>query len=291
MNPLNTALTQIRRSPYQSLSAILLLSLTFFVAYLFSSLMIGSEIVLRYFESRPQVIAFFQIQADTTQVEKVLEQMKSKDYVTQVKLVSKEEALQIYQQENKGDPLLLELVTAEILPASIEVSGKSIGDLKQIKADLDQFEQIDEVVLQQDIIDSLGNWTKILRITGISSIGVLATLSFLMMMIVIGMKAVAKRPAIAIMHLIGATRWFIQSPFVFEGIVYAVVSSLLGFVLATALLLYATPYLQNFLGEVATQLFPLSPAFLAIQLSVGSLLGILVGAVAGGLAVGRMIKR
>jgi cell division transport system permease protein len=61
MSALTTALIGMRRSPYQSLAAILLVTLTFFVGYSFSLFSLGSELVLRYFETQPQVIGFFQL--------------------------------------------------------------------------------------------------------------------------------------------------------------------------------------------------------------------------------------
>lgn len=289
MNPLSTALVTMRRSPYQSLASIIILTLTFFVAYCFSFFLTGSEVVLRFFETRPQVIAFFDINAAPEQINQVGQAMQEKSYVAEIKIVSKDEALKIYQDENKDDPLLLELVTAQILPASIEVSGYSIDDLAKIKTDLTSYDKIDEVVLQESLIESLSSWTNSIRLVGSISVILLGLVSLLIMITVIGMKVVAKRPAIKIMRLIGATSWFIRSPFVFEGIIYGLVSSLLGWGLSYAALLYIMPWLTEFLANIP--IFPIPPAFFALQLGVGTGVGMMLGAIAGGMAVGRMIKK
>src|SRR3990167_1981684 len=133
MNSLTTALTNIRRSPYQSLAAILLLSLTFFVGYALSFFILGSEQVLRYFETRPQVIAFFELNTQADTINQLAQTLRTQTYVTNVTLITQEEALKNYQSANRDDPLLLELVTAQILPASLEVSGQTIEDLQKIK--------------------------------------------------------------------------------------------------------------------------------------------------------------
>lgn len=289
MNPLSTALVTMRRSPYQSLVSIIILTFTFFVAYCFSFFLAGSEVVLRFFETRPQVIAFFDINAGNEQINQVGQAMQEKSYVSGIKIVSKDEALKIYQDENKDDPLLLELVTAQILPASIEVSGYSIDDLAKIKSDLGNYEKIDEVVLQESLIESLSGWTTSIRLAGFVSVVLLGFVSLLIMITVIGMKVVAKRPAIKIMRLIGATSWYIRSPFVFEGVLYGLVSSLLGWGASYAALLYVTPWLTEFLANIPV--FPIPPAFYALQLGVGTGFGMLLGAIAGGMAVGRMIKK
>lgn len=289
MNPLSTALVTMRRSPYQSLVSIVILTFTFFVAYCFSFFLAGSEAVLRFFETRPQVIAFFDINAGSEQINQVGQAMKEKSYVSSIKIVSKDEALKIYQDENKDDLLLLELVTAQILPASIEVSGYNIEDLTKIKSDLSSYEKIEEVVLQDSLVESLSGWTNSIRLVGGVSVVLLSLVSLMIMVTVIGMKVVAKRPAIKIMRLIGATSWFIRSPFVFEGIVYGLVSSLLGWGLSYVALLYITPWLTEFLANIP--IFPIPTAFYALQLGVGTGLGMMLGAIAGGVAVGRMIKK
>ena len=53
-----TAIGAIKRSPFQAISAIFVLALTFFVATTVSVLVYASNKSLSYFETRPQVIAF-----------------------------------------------------------------------------------------------------------------------------------------------------------------------------------------------------------------------------------------
>ena len=50
----------------------------------------------------------------------------------------KQEALEIYKEQNKEDPLLLDLVTADILPASLEVSTYKIEDLSVVSKRLNR---------------------------------------------------------------------------------------------------------------------------------------------------------
>ncbi|PIR58931.1 MAG: hypothetical protein COU69_02905 [Candidatus Pacebacteria bacterium CG10_big_fil_rev_8_21_14_0_10_56_10] len=286
---LTSALVTIRRSPYQALAAVLLLSLTFFVAYAFSLFLAGSQLVLQYFETRPQVIAFFELDTPAADINQAEQTIRTRPYVTETRVVTKEQALEIYKQENQEDPLLLELVTADILPASLEVSGTSVEDLPQIKTDLEGLGGIDEVVLEQDIVESLAAWTRSIRIIGFVSTAILGVASFLIMVVVIGMKVVNKRRAIGVMRIIGATKWFVRTPFVVEGMLYGLISSLIGWSLTFAGLLYLTPWLKDFLGPVP--IFPVSPLVFVIQLSAGTLVGLVIGAFAGAVAVGRVMRQ
>jgi cell division transport system permease protein len=289
MNHLSSSLTSMRRSPYQSLSAILMLSVTCFVGYAFSLLGLGTHQILQYFETRPQIIAFFELTTTQSQIEEQAQVLRGKSYVTEVKVITKDQALKIYQQDNKEDPLLLELVTAEILPASIEVSGRSIDDLPQINQDLKNLKGLDEVVYQQDVIDSLSRWTRGVRIAGIVMVGVLGLISFLITVIVIGMKVTARRGAIHIMRIIGATKWYITQPYFFEGVLYGLTGSLIGWTVMLIGLLYLTPWIKEFLGTIS--LVPVPWQVLAIQLSTGTLVSSILGGLSGIWAVRRLTTK
>lgn len=285
----STAIKQMRRTPYQALGVILVLFTTFFLGYVFSFVFFGSESLLRYFETRPQVIAFFNASAPDAEVQRVKEEMQAKSYVETVKFVSKEEALASYKADNQKDPLLAELVTADVFPASVEVSGKDIASLSLIQTDLSQYKElIEEVVYQKDIVDTLARWTNTLRIVGLGMITVLAFTSLLIVTIIISMKVLVKKQEITIMRLLGATGLYIQAPFLIEGMMYGFFGSMLGWGASVTILLYITPWIVGFLGEIP--LLPVSAYFLLAQVGVGTAIGLLLGVVSSTLALRRYIK-
>lgn len=289
MKQVSAALTNIRRSPYQTLAVMMLVSITFFVGYVFSLFLYSTNEILRYFETRPQITAFFNIDADNAVTTQLEQTMKQKAYVSDVTLINKEKALEIYQEDNKEDPLLLELVTADILPASIEVSGRDATDLPKIKEDLENAQGIDEVVYQQDVIEQLQAWTQSIRYIGIGSVVLLGFTSLLLIIIVTGLKVVSKRRTIQIMRIIGASKWYVRAPFVYEGMLYGLCGSIVGWCGMYLGLLYATPWIQNFLGTVP--LLPLPMEFFAIQAGIGTLVGLFLGALASSFATQRMMRK
>lgn len=289
MSVVHSSLVNIRRSPYQSLLAIVMMSITFFVAHTFALTLVGAENVLRFFETRPQVIAFFRLQATDADISSAVETVETKPYVSGVKLVSKTDALELYRKDNQDNPLLLELVTADILPASLEVSANAIAALPQVKSDLEGISVVEEVVFQDDVVSSLSKWTNSLRLVGVFVVGILGVTSFMTIVMLIGMKVLTKKNAINIMKIIGATNWYIISPFVNEGIIYGVFGSLIGWGMMYGLLLYLTPWLKGFLGEIIT--LPIDWRFLLIQAGAGVVIGWLLGIFASLVAVRRMIRR
>lgn len=288
MNPFSTAITNIRRSPFQSITAVVITTVTLFVAYSFSLMILGTQQILNYFETRPQVIGFFELDASSDEINQVGQKMQQKSYVKDIQLITQEEALDTYREENRDDPLLLELVTADILPASIEVSADEISSLVQVKNDLESLNEIEEVVFQQDIIDSLTSWTTSVRYIGIAAVVVLGLTSFLIITALISMKVTHRKKAIQVMNFLGASKWFITGPFFFEGVIYGLVGSLVGWTAMFSILLYLTPWLKNFLGTIA--ILPVPWEIFALQLSIGTLTTVLLGGFAGATAVKRMMK-
>lgn len=285
---LQTAWTHIRRSPYQALAAIMIMVVTFLAVSVFAILIIGSSKIISYFESKPQVTAFFYDTATSAQINQLENQLQATGEVSQMKFISKENALRIYKAQNKNDPLLLDLVTADILPASLEISTYNLSDLPAISASVKSNPVVQEVVFQKDVVSTLTTWTNTIRILGVVLIAVLSVVSVLIMATIIGMKISQKKEEIEVMQLIGATRWYISWPFIYEGIFYGLVGTVIGWVITSAALLYSSSFLSNFLQGIP--LFPVPWLFYVVMLAGEVFLAILLGWFASLLAVRRYIK-
>ncbi|HLD01750.1 MAG TPA: permease-like cell division protein FtsX [Patescibacteria group bacterium] len=283
----NTAWKHVRRSPYQALAAIFILIQTFFVISLFTFVIFGSARVISYFESQPRVSAFFKEEITREDALVLEEEVNATGKIAESKYVSKEEALQIYQNIFKDDPLLLEFVTSDILPASLEVSTYEIEDLASISEILRKSPFVQEITYPQDIVSSLTKWTSAIRKVGAVLIGVLALDSVFIMVIIIGIKISQKREEIEIMKLLSATNWYIRWPFMYEGIFYGITGAFFGWVFATGVLLYATPFLKSFFG---IPVIPISPLFLFGLLGAEVLVAIILGVFSSFLAVLRYLK-
>lgn len=288
MKVTKTTLKHIRRSPYQSLAAVFIMILTFLSISVFAFIVFGSGAVISFFESKPQVTAFFKDEATQQNIDELKNQLDQTGMIASTKYVSKQQALQIYKEQNKNDPLLLDLVTADILPASLEISTVKIEDLDPVSNILKKSPYVSEVVYQKDIVSTLARWTNAIRIIGIILIVVLTVVSIVIMMTVIGFKVSQKREEIEIMKLLSATNWYIRWPFMLEGILYGSIGTLVGWLVASGGLVYLSPYLESFLRGIP--IFPVSPLFL-LGLLLGELvLAVFLGILASSLAVLRYLK-
>lgn len=285
---IKTLKQHIFRSPYQSLAAILVVSLSLFLMSVFFILGAASQRVLQYFESRPQVSAFLKDEAKPQEIELLRSRLESTGKIKKIDYISKEQALAIYREQNKDKPLLMEMVTAKILPASLEVSTLDLPSLKEIASLLKKEPLVEDVIIQEDVISALLVLTQTLRQVGLGIAGFLLLVAVLTILIVLGMKISQKREEIEILKLLGATWGNICSPFYAEGIVYGVSAALVSWGLSYSVILAAGPLLARFFSEIP--LVPVPLLFMLELLGGTGALGIIVGILGTFLAISRFAK-
>lgn len=288
MRSVKTSWKHIRRNPYQSIAAIFITMITFFAISIFAFILIGSSIIVNYLESRLEVVAFFNDDAKQSDINALENTLKQTGKIANMKFVSKKDALAKYKQQNKDDPVLLELVTEDILPASLEISTTKIQDLQGIARELKNSSIVSLVRYPQDVVATLSRWTNVIKIIGLGLIAILIAESVFIIISIVGFKISQKREEIEIMRLLSASNSYIRWPFILEGIFYGIIGTILGWGVAVAGLLYSTPYLQPFLKDIP--LLPISTIFI-LKLLIGELfVAVMIGMFASSVAVLRYLK-
>jgi cell division transport system permease protein len=289
---LKTALSNIRRSPFQAFAAISVLAVTFFVGTIIATLVYSSAQVLNYFETRPQVIAFIKSDAKATDINTLQSKLKNNNQIKDVKFVSKEDALSIYKNATSDNPLLGQLVSPSIFPSSIEFSVIDLNNTQKIIEQTKKIPIVDSVSFTaslggettlKDVIARLSRITFYIRVGGLALAVVLAFTSFLVLMVIVGMRIATKKGEIETLKLMGATGGFIKTPIVLEALVYTTLGVIGGWVLALMLILYATPTIINYFAAIPvlphnnTMFFELMGMILGIEIVIGFIIAIVGG--------------
>lgn len=285
MSKTNTAFKHLRRTPYQAFAAVVITTVTFFVISLFSLLGLGASKILTYLESRPAVTAFFKDTATDVSIAALRNKLENTSYTESIDYISKDEALAIYREQNEDNPLLLEMVTADILPASLEVSAKGVEQLEGLAEILKSDPYVEEVVYQKNIIDALKSWVQGLRVTGLALSGLFLLTSTLIITVIIGLKIASRKEEIRTLSLLGASSWYIKAPFLIEGMFYGTIGAVVGWGISYLILLYLTPNIVAFLQTIPV--LPFSPFLLLTLLGGQVALGILLGVFASLIATRR----
>jgi len=284
-----TAIGYIRRSPFQALSVSFVLSLTFFVSTLVSVLVYSSSKLIIYFETRPQVIAFLKNDAVDTDIASLQHKLELNTSVKDIVYVSKEEALSIYKNATSDNPLLGQLVSASIFPASLEFSVTDLSYAQNMINELKNESIVDSVGFTaalggesslDDVITRLKTVTTYVKIGGIIFTGLLFATSLVILLVITSMRVVGRREEMEILNLIGATKSFIRKPLVIEALIYTLSGVILGWAAAFIAILYLAPSIVTYFGEIpilpkdALGLFELFGIILAIQLFGGAILAL-----------------
>ena len=293
-------LTSIRRTPYQSLAAFLVL---FFTTFLSLSLFIGLLFLyslLGYVETLPQVTAYFQPKTDEASILKVRDTLVESGKVIEAKYISKSDAFEVYKKLNKDNPLLLEMVSPEILPPSLEIYAKKPSYLPEIASFLRQQGGIDEVSFQRDIVDRLVVLTDILRKTSIIFYAFLILMSIIVLTTTFSFKIAIKRDEIELLRLLGASSFYIKKPFLAEAIFFGITAVTLAFLIVIGILFYLQPFMQSYLRGVPDltimisafplRVWPLNPQFLALTFGFATLFSLSIAFVASYRATGKYSK-
>lgn len=256
---LKTALGYVRRSPFQAMAAVFVLTLTFFVATLVSVMVYSSTKLITYFETRPQVIAFLKADVADADVADLQHKLEADDRVKEVKYVSREEALSIYKKATSDNPLLGQLVSPSIFPASLEFSVKDLNFAQAVIDDVQKESLVDSVGFTaalggesslSDVVSRLRTISSYVKIGGGVFVGMLAATSFVVLLIIISLRMTTRREEIEILNLIGATASFIRSPIILEAFIYSFIGVFLGWSITFIGVLYLAPSAVAYFGEI-----------------------------------------
>jgi cell division transport system permease protein len=292
--------TSIRRTPYQSFSAFLILFFTLFLSLILFVSLTFLYGTLNYLETKPQVTVYFQNKTPENNIFKVRDELMSSGKVLNIKYISKNDAFNIYKQLNKDNPLLLEMVSADILPPSLEIYAKKPIYLPEIAEYLKKQGDIDEVQYEKDIIDKLLALTNTIRMSSLIFFGYLILMSIVVLTTMILFKIALKESEIVLLKLIGASNFYIRRPYVMESLFLGLTASTISFGIFSLIVFYFNPFLQSYFKGITNlsvdvfsynlTIWPLNYIFFVIVFVSISLFGAVIASVASYIATNKYLK-
>lgn len=234
---LNKVLHSANKEKLFTVSNLVVMILTFLVFGLFVLLEVFSQTLLDKLEKEATVTVFFKDDFEESRILDLKAKLEMDERVFSIKYVSKDDAFAIFKELNKDEPLLLESVTASVLPASLEVKAHDVSTLDDLSDEYSKLEGVEGVKFFKDIIERFNQWR-----TGLSiGVGViLAILLFVSFSIVVSTirTAISLRGAeYEILKLVGASDDFVKKPLVYQGIMYGGVSAFIASTVYALLLL------------------------------------------------------
>ena len=285
-----SALGGLRASPVTSAIAVITISVSLVLVGAFTLLLGNMEDLLERFGDDLHVTAYLEDGLSADDRAGLVGLAVSVEGVERVRIVSKEEALERFRAGVGRGAALLEGLGENPLPASAEItllpSQRTPEGLRVVVESLDGLPGITQLASGRDWVEGYLRAAALVRGVGIGLGVILALATLLIVANTIRLAVLARQDEIEILALVGASRAFVATPFLLEGLIQGAAGGVAALVLLFGLFHLVLPGfefgLEFLLGGVAPRFF--SGAEAAVLVGGGATLGLVgsAAAVSGG---------
>lgn len=278
------------RSGLVSFTSVFVMTVTLF--------MVGSLIIFNAFldaslseiESKVDINVYFNTDASEEDILTLRQRLNVLPEVKEVEYVTREQALTRFIERNKDNSLIISSIE--------ELQENPLGAVLNVRAvDPSQYEQIANFLDEQmkksiseegsDIIDTINYFQNKLvidrlsrLIDGVENIGIVISVTLMIMAVLVTFNTIRlaiynTREEIEVMKLVGAGRGYIRGPFIIEGLMYGLLSSLIALLALYPASVWITSSTSGFFGGLNLTHFYQSnlPSIALTLLSFGLILG------------------
>lgn len=219
-------------------------------------------------------------------VEEKLQSKTLSPYIDKFYFEDHEAAYKTFQEQFEGNAVA-KYVTAQQLNETFWVNLKDAGNSEIITESFNGVAGVEEVRDQRSYLDQIFS---ILNAASLAAIGIAALMLFsaaLLISTTIRLSAFSRRRELGIMRLVGASNFYIQLPFILEGVFAATIGSILSGVAVLAIVQF---FVQSYLAERLpfTSFVGLADGLLVVPMLLAT--GIVLAALASGLAIRRYLR-
>jgi cell division transport system permease protein len=198
--------------------------------------------------------------------------------VSNVDYETREEAYEQFRTLFADSPELVEATSPESLPESFRLRLVDPERFQEIDQKYTGTPGIDTIVDQEELVGEIFTILNAVQTMALIGAAIMATAAMMLVANVIQVAAYSKRREVAVMKMVGAPNWFIQTPFVLE----AAVAGILGALLAFGVLAAGKQFLiDGPLSPLADLLTPVPWRNVLLTLPVLVGIGALVSAITG----------
>ncbi len=293
------AVVNFRRNWVMSLGAVI----TIYLSLLLVGVSVATGVVVtnivKDIEAKVSIQVFVKDGAAEGDREALQNAIASDPLVKGVKYTTKEQALEKFRTETmKGNEEIVDQLEGNPLPASLDVDLKDPREVEAMVSRIKAHPAFMKVIDRPDnpekslnygqrTVERLFALTRIIRYVEVAFIVMLAGVSLIFISNTIRLAIYARRKEIGIMRLVGASNWFIRTPFLLEG----VIQSMIGAGLAILTLALAQATVMRRVGQE----LPFLPVGIetADTVRIAAILilgGVVIGLMGSGFALRRYLK-
>lgn len=224
--------------------------------------------------------------AQKDEVEAQLEGDTLGPYIKKVEFEDRDQAYQNFLDQFEGTTAA-QLVTPDILNESYRVNLVDPNQAQIIIDQLSGMPGVQSVTDQRGLLEPIFAIMNTATFTAICIAALMLIAAVLLIATTIRLSAFSRRRELGIMRLVGASNRFIETPFILEGVLAALIGSLLAGGLIVVLVQF---FVQGYVSDAfpGTALVNVQDALLVVPVLLGS--GALLAAVSASVAIRRYLK-
>jgi cell division transport system permease protein len=234
-----------------------------------------------------EINAFFPEDVSNEEIERAQSTVEGYPEVKEVTYISKDDALERYKEIFAESPDLYEGLSADALPASLEVQLNDSDNSDAVASKLEAEGTFEDLRYPQQTIERVNEFLGYITWAMRGATALFLVASVLLIFNTIRLSIFARRKEIEVMKLVGASDGFVRTPFVLEGLV----QGLIGAAIAALVVLWANSAFVSWAQEQVPYFAVSSGAVnLPFVLLVLLAVGISVGVIGSYLSVRRFMK-
>jgi cell division transport system permease protein len=293
------SIQNFRRNWVMTLGAVITIYLSLLLVGVFLATGFIINSVVKSVEDKVTIQIFLKDGAATTDVNALQTALLGDTAnVAGVQYTSKDAALQKFKQDMKQSPEIIQQLEGNPLPASLDVTLK---DPREVQAMVDKI-KVNPLFLKvadrpdnpeeslkygQQVVKKLFAFTQVVRWIEIAFVFMLGAVSLIFINNTIRLAIYARRKEIGIMRLVGASNWFIRTPFLLEGVFQALIGASLAILSVAGLQAAIMPRLGDALPFLPVSMTGEATAQIALVLILA---GVFIGLLGSGFALRRYLK-
>lgn len=157
----------------------------------------------------------------------IIAKLKNLNGVQEATYRSKEDALKIMKERWGKNGYLLDTLENNPLPNSILISVEDNKAAEDITAKGKDIKGVEDVKYYKETVEKLTKATDFIQLSAMVIMVFLIVVSVVVVANTIKLTVLARSKEISIMKYVGATNWFVRGPFVVEGAMMGIFSSLI----------------------------------------------------------------
>ena len=227
--------------------------------------------------------------ATKAQIEAVrtaLETAPVKSFVNNFYFENHQKAYDNFQKQFKGNPVA-DYVTPDLLNEAFLVNLKNPNQSAVIGEAISGMPGVDAVTDQRRLLDQIFAVLNTASITAAGIAALMLVAAALLISTTIRLSAFSRRREIGIMRLVGASNRFIQTPFIVEGVIAALIGSVLAAATTVGIVQF---FVQGYLAQAQRDIaFVTVPdALIVVPILIGA--GVVLAAVSANIAISRYLR-